>query len=63
MSISEMLKQSDCDHSVLRFGSGDYYVYCTDCLRTWVQIKPGTGDEPCSEHLNNMVQGEDRVKP
>lgn len=56
--MSNLLGQDKCEHRVLRFGSGDYYVFCTDCLRTWVQIKPSGNDEPNSEHLNNDVQGE-----
>ena len=57
-----LLGQENGEHRKLCFGSGDYYVFCTDCMRTWVQIKLGSSDEPCADNLNNDVQGEERVK-
>lgn len=53
--------QSKCPHKKLFFGSGDYYVICDDCTRTWVKTKPQT-DEACAEDCNNAVTGEYRVK-
>jgi hypothetical protein len=27
---------SDCQHNRLAFGSGDYYIFCQDCSRSWM---------------------------
>jgi len=51
--------QKDCKHEKLTFGSGDFYVFCVDCTRSWVHCQ--NGDQPCYEHGQN-VTGEYRVK-
>lgn len=59
--MSNILGRDNCEHKTLRFGSGDYYVFCTDCLTTWVKTKPGT-DEADASVNNNELCGEDRIK-
>lgn len=59
--MSDILGRDNCDHHRLRFGSGDYYVFCAECLTTWVKTKPGT-DEPDRFVNNHMLDGTDRVK-
>lgn len=60
--MSKILSQNECEHEILRFGSGDYYVFCTDCLRTWVKMKPGSMDQAYAGDLNMNVQGQERTK-
>lgn len=52
-------EQVDCRHEKLTFGSGDFYVFCVECNRSWVHCK--NGDQPYYEHGQN-VTGEYRVK-
>jgi hypothetical protein len=59
--MSDILGRDNCDHKRLRFGSGDYYVFCTDCITAWVKIKPGT-DQLDTFVNNHHLNGEDRVK-
>lgn len=28
--------KNDCNHNRLYFGSGDYYIFCDECKRSWV---------------------------
>ncbi len=39
-----------CKHEYLNFGSGDYYIFCYDCSRSWVQ-KGDVGDIADSSNL------------
>ncbi len=39
-----------CKHVFLNFGSGDYYIFCKDCGRSWVQ-RGEVGDEADSSNL------------
>ena len=59
--MGDILGRDNCEHRTLRFGSGDYYVFCADCITTWVKTKPGT-DQPDSFVNNHNLDGEDRVK-
>ena len=34
-------KQQECRHDKLIFGSGDYYVFCEECGRSWVKRAQG----------------------
>ena len=54
-------KQQACNHPTLFFGSGDYYVMCRECSRTWVKVKRGA-DEADPEYVNDNVTGELRHK-
>ena len=43
-----MKPRNECTHDVLRFGSGDYYIFCSDCGGKWAamsysQSEYGTG--------------------
>jgi hypothetical protein len=68
--MGDILGRDNCDHKRLRFGSGDYYVFCTDCITAWVKTKPGTDwvktkpgtDQPDAFVNNHQLDGEDRVK-
>ncbi len=59
--MGDILGRDNCDHTRLRFGSGDYYVFCTDCITAWVKTKPGT-DQPDAFVNNHHLDGTDRVK-
>ena len=59
--MGDILGRDNCDHKRLRFGSGDYYVFCTDCITAWVKTKPGT-DQADASINNHMLDGTDRVK-
>ena len=54
------MKPQSCPHNSLIFGSGDYYVICEDCMRSWVKTAPGT-DLADPDNLNHKVAGERRV--
>ena len=55
-----MLKdQKDCRHEKLTFGSGDFYVFCVDCGRSWVHRK--MEDDTISYEHGQNVTGEYRV--
>lgn len=51
--------QQNCNHSTLYFGSGDYYVMCKECSRTWVKAGLGS-DQADPEYVNNSITGEER---
>lgn len=58
----EMLqKQRECNHPTLYFGSGDYYIMCRRCARTWVKAGLQT-DDADPEFVNDTVTGEERVE-
>lgn len=40
-----------CNHPEIRFGSGDYYIFCTSCNRVWVS-KGAASDAPDAEVAN-----------
>lgn len=51
--------QKDCNHETIRFGSGDYYVFCQDCPAAWVfKDRFGNTDEPCAAKSNQGVGGQ-----
>ena len=50
-------KQQACSHPTLTFGSGDYYVMCRECSRTWVKVGLGS-DEADPEYVNDGITGE-----
>lgn len=52
--------QKDCFHEKLTFGSGDFYIFCVDCTRSWVH-RSMENDSVSYEHGQN-VAGEYRVK-
>ena len=56
---ADQVKQMECEHKTLRFGSGDYYVTCKDCGRTWVKAGPAS-DEPDPLFINENITGEER---
>jgi len=52
-------KQQACSHSTVLFGSGDYYVMCKDCSRTWVKVSMAS-DDADPTHVNDTITGEER---
>ena len=52
-------KQHACSHSTVLFGSGDYYVMCKDCSRTWVKVGLAS-DEADPDYVNDTITGEER---
>jgi len=52
-------KQQICSHSTVLFGSGDYYVMCKDCSRTWVKVGLAK-DEADPDYVNDTITGEER---
>lgn len=52
-------KQQACSHPTIIFGSGDYYVMCRECSRTWVKVGLATDDADPS-YVNYNVTGEQR---
>ena len=50
-------KQQACNHPTLTFGSGDYYVMCRECSRTWVKTSMAS-DEADPEYTNDTITGE-----
>ncbi len=41
-------KMSDCTHDILKFSSGDYYLFCQECPKSWV-LRGDKGDLPAPE--------------
>jgi len=35
----------DCEHKKLMFGSGDYYIFCEECHKSWIME---------DDHKNNV---------
>lgn len=35
-----MKYRDQCEHLTLRFGSGDYYIFCQDCSAYWGALNP-----------------------
>ena len=54
-------KQQACRHATVVFGSGDYYVMCKDCSRTWVKVGLAS-DEADPENVNDTITGEERYE-
>ena len=50
-------KQQACKHATVTFGSGDYYVMCKDCSRTWVKVGMAT-DDADPNYVNDTITGE-----
>ncbi len=40
-----MKERKDCDHERLTFGSGDYYIFCSDCSARWGALNWAIGME------------------
>lgn len=53
--------QQACNHSTLFFGSGDYYVMCKECSRTWVKVEL-ENDDADPEFVNDAITGHERVE-
>ena len=45
-----------CQHNSIRFGSGDYYVFCDSCNAKWARINP-THDGPDTIDATAANQG------
>jgi len=52
----------DCGHEKLTFGSGDYYIFCTDCRTSWVQNPWPRTDLKEGEQNEQNFSDEYRVK-
>jgi hypothetical protein len=37
------MNKADCPHDRLRFASGDYYIFCVDCIKYWCCNPKGDG--------------------
>jgi hypothetical protein len=52
------MKQKDCRHETLKFGSGDYYLFCQSCPAQWVMNRTdGSPDSPYAGGSNIGVGG------
>lgn len=64
-----MKNQKDCDHSTLRFASGDYYIFCSECPARWIISDPWSNElkVPSAAHANIGIgctlSGQERCKP
>jgi len=60
-----MKERKDCEHENLMFGSGDYYIFCTECPAKWV-VAGNNSDENSPQESNIGVgaglSGERRVR-
>ncbi len=59
--VDMLERQQKCDHPVLFFGSGDYYVMCRHCSRTWVKTGMQS-DDADPMFVNDTITGEERVE-
>ena len=59
--VDMLAKQQECDHPMLFFGSGDYYIMCRVCSRTWVKAGMQNDDADPS-FVNDRITGEERVE-
>ena len=50
-----MKLQVECRHSLLRFGSGDYYIFCTECPARWVMSDASDIASPGNANLGVLV--------
>lgn len=54
-----MKPQEECRHETIRFGSGDYYIFCQDCPAGWVFIdRAAQSDAPAATKSNKGVGGQ-----
>lgn len=53
--------QKECRHEKLTFGSGDFYIFCVDCQRSWVH-RDMRNDQPSYDHSPLDLSNEYRVK-
>lgn len=53
-----------CQHENLRFGSGDFYVFCCDCRHRWATIayKEGAGDQISPEDANQGYKTDGQIR-
>lgn len=49
-----MKPRAECRHERLFFGSGDYYLFCSDCNAAWVCRSPAD-DQPAPHMANKGV--------
>ncbi len=59
--------QSECHHEQLQFASGDYYVFCRDCMAQWVMRNPRKSPDVAAPECANKgvgmgLSGEIRVR-
>lgn len=53
-----MKLQEECRHETIRFGSGDYYIFCQDCPAAWVFKERAGADRPAPASSNKGVGGQ-----
>ena len=60
-----MIERKDCNHEILTFGSGAYFIVCTDCYMFWQQEEHFNIEGAMGPILNNSLRyGDDiRTKP
>lgn len=48
-----------CEHKELVFGSGDYYIFCGECGRSWIM------EDNWKHNIGrgSQLSGEKRIKP
>ena len=56
---------SGCRHRILFFGSGGYYVICSECSYMWVAKDPMTDavDPDFSTRMTGLGDGDKRIDP
>ena len=56
-------KSAPCRHKVLFFGSGGYYLICTQCSAMWVAKDPMSDDPDRNYARTDLTSQDFRVDP
>jgi hypothetical protein len=59
IQMSLLPPEPKCAHKTVRFGSGAFYIFCSDCLQRWVAVK-ATDNEIDYEEGSNPLSGQER---
>ena len=55
--LIHLKNQEDCDHSSIRFGSGDYFLFCQSCKATWRMENPKNDYSLAMQYSNQGIGG------
>jgi hypothetical protein len=51
------VKQEECTHDQIMFGSGDYYIFCQTCQAHWVMCAQDNGPDRADPACANKGAG------
>ena len=60
------MERENCEHKVLSFGSGDYYIFCANCDARWVctnTVKDIGSPELANKGIGCTLSGHIRSTP